>query len=521
MKAAIYSRKSVFTGKGESIENQIEMCKNYYLKLHSNEVEFLIYEDEGFSGGNINRPEFKRMLNDIKDNKFNVLICYRLDRISRNVSDFSNILELLQNHNIDFISITEQFDTSTPMGRAMVYISSVFAQLERETIAERIRDNMLELSKQGRWLGGQMPLGFTSEKVIYIDEELKERSLYKLSPIEEELTLVKFIFSKYLNSFSISMVLNELLSTNAKGKNGAYFSSVSINDILRNPVYVMSDENVKQHLIKKGINFCGKPNGNGILVYNKRSSKYKNRQMSEWIAAPSNHKGIIDATKWLKVQHSLDNNSKKSRLGTSKKALLSGILKCAKCGSPMRVSYGRIRKDGTRMHYYICTNKAHSLGVNCNNSNANGPLLEKAIFEKIFIYNPDILKEKLILSLSKEENTPLKPSINELNKEINNLLEQLSKTSNKNVQELILKKVESLSKKISKVHNNLSSLTSINEEYINLFLDNYDNFDKIYSFIKSCDNYDIQLSFKKLLNRIIKKITFDGVSNEVFITYLI
>ncbi|HAK41524.1 MAG TPA: recombinase family protein, partial [Clostridium sp.] len=85
--------------------------------------------------------------------------------------------------NIDFVSIKEQFDTSTPMGRAMVYISSVFAQLERETIAERIKDNMYQLAKTGRWLGGQTPLGFNSERVKYYDEEMNEKSMSKLIPV--------------------------------------------------------------------------------------------------------------------------------------------------------------------------------------------------------------------------------------------------------------------------------------------------------------------------------------------------
>ncbi|WP_373845456.1 recombinase family protein, partial [Clostridium sp.] len=143
MKAAIYSRKSKFTSKGESIGNQIEMCKEYCTKNFDGKIEFIIYEDEGFSGGNIDRPQFQKMILDAKGGKFDSLVCYRLDRISRNVADFSATLELLEQHNISFVSIKEQFDTSTPMGKAMVYIASVFAQLERETIAERVRDNML------------------------------------------------------------------------------------------------------------------------------------------------------------------------------------------------------------------------------------------------------------------------------------------------------------------------------------------------------------------------------------------
>jgi Site-specific recombinases, DNA invertase Pin homologs len=181
MKAAIYSRKSKFTGKGDCIENQVQLCKEYGGRL--NIAEFLIYEDEGFSGGNLDRPEFQRLLKDAQDKRFDVLICYRLDRISRNIGDFSNLINELENLKINFISIREQFDTSTPLGRAMMYIASVFAQLERETIAERIRDNMLELAKTGRWLGGQTPLGFESEEVKYMDSEFKERVMHKLSPI--------------------------------------------------------------------------------------------------------------------------------------------------------------------------------------------------------------------------------------------------------------------------------------------------------------------------------------------------
>ena len=121
LKIAIYSRKSVFSEKGDSIENQIEFCKNYCKNhLDIKNSEFYIYEDEGFSGKNLNRPQFKKLINDIKNNKIDILICYRLDRISRNVADFSSTLDLLQEYNVNFIELKEQFDTSSPMGRAMV-----------------------------------------------------------------------------------------------------------------------------------------------------------------------------------------------------------------------------------------------------------------------------------------------------------------------------------------------------------------------------------------------------------------
>lgn len=155
IRIALYSRKSKYTDKGDSVGNQIELIKEYIKKNYPKdeyETEIVIYEDEGFSGGNIDRPQFQKFLAEEEKEPYDILICYRLDRISRNIANFSNLMEELTKKNTSFISIKEQFDTSTPMGRAMMFIASVFAQLEREVIAERIRDNMIELAKTGRWL---------------------------------------------------------------------------------------------------------------------------------------------------------------------------------------------------------------------------------------------------------------------------------------------------------------------------------------------------------------------------------
>ncbi len=124
---AIYSRKSRYTGKGESIGNQIDLCREY-IRTHYGDAaaeHAVVFEDEGFSGGNLNRPDFKKMMTAAKDRKFKAIVVYRLDRISRNISDFSSLIEELGRLGIDFVSIRESFDTSSPMGRAMMYIASV------------------------------------------------------------------------------------------------------------------------------------------------------------------------------------------------------------------------------------------------------------------------------------------------------------------------------------------------------------------------------------------------------------
>ena len=141
MRAAIYSRKSVKSETGDSIENQAALCRQY-IEQHWPQAEIEVYEDEGFSGATLHRPQFAALMEAVQAGRVDMLVCYRLDRVSRSVTDFAALIETLNRRQVSFVCIREQFDTATPMGKAMLYIASVFAQLERETIAERVSDNM-------------------------------------------------------------------------------------------------------------------------------------------------------------------------------------------------------------------------------------------------------------------------------------------------------------------------------------------------------------------------------------------
>lgn len=279
--------------------------------------DFIIYEDEGFSGGNTNRPQFQKLIKDAKMKKFDILICYRLDHISRNVSDFSQLIKDYNKYNVNFISIREQFDTTTPMGRAMMYIASVFSQLERETIAERIKDNMMQLAKTGRWLGGITPTGYKSEAVTSIDANGKERKMFKLTPITEEINLVKLIYDKYVNLKSITKVEKYLIENNIGTKNGLDFHRYSIRFILANPVYAIADSVVYNYFIEKNYDVCSDAeefNGiYGLAGYNKTKQDKENysdryRDSSEWIVAAGMHSGIIASEDRIKAQELLIQN---------------------------------------------------------------------------------------------------------------------------------------------------------------------------------------------------------------------
>ncbi len=486
MRAAIYSRKSRFTGRGESIENQIQMCKEYAINnIGLTENNFVIFEDEGFSGGNTNRPEFRQMMREARSKKIDIVICYRLDRISRNVSDFSQLINELEKYKVSFISVKEQFDTTKPMGRAMMYIASVFSQLERETIAERIRDNMLQLAKTGRWLGGVTPTGYKSEMLNKKDSSLKQTRIFRLKVIPEEAELVKEIYDKFIIFKSITKVEKNLLENRLTTKNGVDFSRFSLRFLLTNPVYAIADGALYRYLSEQGYEIYSdikEFNGvNGLMAYNKtrqgkNTSGDKYREPKEWIIAVGMHPGIIPSGKWIEAQEVLQRNKTKAyRNVKSTNALLSGILKCENCGSFMRPKMmTRLDSEGEKVYYYICELKEKSNKTRCDTPNINGNILDSLILERLIsIINdyPPAVNPGLLLTLNYNTQAAKNPEIKLIRgklasteTEMKNLIKLAAKQADEKVQSLILKRMENISKDINTYTNKIKQLDGVQEQ---------------------------------------------------------
>ena len=394
MKFFIYSRKSIYTGKGESIENQIEMCRSYISAKFPSECPHAIsiYEDEGFSAKNTQRPQFQKLLRDLSTNTPDFIVCYRLDRISRSVSDFSTLIEELNVRSISFVCIKEEFDTSKPMGKAMMYIASVFAQLERETIAERVRDNMLLLARSGRWLGGTTPTGYTSEKrqEIVLDGRVKTTCQLRDNP--HELYLVDAIFREFLSLRSLSSVARNLTLHSLHPRGGGNFSLLGIRNILQNPVYCIADENAWDYFTHRQSDVCFPRSGgsrhHGLLSYNKRdySKKGAPRQpMEKWIIAVGCHDGRISGRDWVLVQSILADNAPLSPQPTQAHndyALLSGLLRCAQCGSPM---FAKTRSHQSAFDY-LCQRKLLGGSVRCPCQNLGGKQTDALVWNALMAH---------------------------------------------------------------------------------------------------------------------------------------
>ena len=454
MIAAIYSRKSKFSEKGESVENQVKMCEEYGKTIGIE--KFIVYEDEGFSGGNIERPQFQKMMKDAKNKKFDYMICYRLDRVSRNVSDFTQTIEELKKYNVEFISIREQFDTSSPMGRAMMNVSAVFAQLERETIAERIKDNMMELSKTGRWLGGTPPLGFKSESVKYNDSNGKDKKMYKLIEVPEEMETIKLIYNLYLEKKGFSAVANYLCKNYYKGKNGGEFSRQTVQQIVTNPVYCVADDLAFKYFKKLDATIYGEPSINGFMVYNKREGGKKDKPIDKWIFSVGEHLGIINSCDWIECQKINEHNNSKAspRIGTGNKFLLASMITCGCCGSGMASWSHNNKKSGKMEKYYRC-NLKNRASNRCENKMLNAYKAEDLIIETI--KNTDI--ELLINNIKQHKKHIL--AADSAVKEVENIKEELE--HNKKIMQGLIRKsafmdddhetIEMFKQEISKMKN--------------------------------------------------------------------
>ncbi|MCL2168767.1 MAG: recombinase family protein [Defluviitaleaceae bacterium] len=468
MRIAIYSRKSKQTEQGDSIASQISMCKDYAV-THFGDCTFFIYEDEGFSGGNTDRPMFKRLIKDIGKKNFDVLICYRLDRISRNVANFAETLEILDRHNVGFVSIKEQFNTTTPMGKAMMYISSVFAQLERDTIAERITDNMSSLVKAGHFVSGKTPPGYKMVKRAKPDG----KKYNVLAQDENEIGKIKMFFEKYLEWQSINKLETYCLNNGLKTRQGYNYKCVSIRRILVNPAYAAADKNTYEHFKNLGAEVYDPPEKwdgtKGIATY-----RLTNKPASQWLIGVGEHEPIISGANWIRVQSIVEERRKHTRRRPiGKWGILSGVLRCKKCGDYMRPFS---RSKHTEHFYYVCSTKETSRKFLCDIKNIRGDILDKDIVVKIrdLLRNDSEtlkhLEDKKEQSSNKAKQSKIemakhKTEVTKNESSIKSLVMRLTETDNSAVNKHISSQIEELDKRNTFLRQELAHLENQCEDF--------------------------------------------------------
>ena len=291
---AIYARQSVDRADSISIESQIEFCR-YELKGEP----YKVYADRGYSGKNTDRPAFGEMMRDMENGTIRRVVVYKLDRISRSILDFSRMMERFEANRVEFVSTTEKFDTSSPMGRAMLNICIVFAQLERETIQKRVADAYYSRSQKSLYMGGRVPYGFRLSPTTV---DGVRTSMYAVN--EEEAKQVRLIYELYAKPECSCGDIARCLQANGMLKNGKPWVRTRLAEILRNPVYVRADLAVYRFYRDRGTVIVNDPGDfigtNGCYHYKGRKFAHAPPEGDYLVLAP--HEGIIPADLWLKCR---------------------------------------------------------------------------------------------------------------------------------------------------------------------------------------------------------------------------
>lgn len=348
---AIYARQSIDKADSISIESQIEFCR-----YETRGAPCQVFADRGYSGKNTDRPEFQKMLALIRAGRIRRVICYKLDRCSRSILDFTTLMAEFQQYGVEFVSCTEKFDTSTPMGRAMLNICIVFAQLERETIQQRVSDAYHSRSAKGFYMGGKVPFGFCRESCTL---EGKRTSRFREEPKEAQ--ILRLLYETYART-SVSLgdlveLLKEKGIANPRRSDGRWVRS-HIGRMLANPVYVRADMALYQYYKEKGVAICSDPADftgiNGCYLY---SGKESGQCL---VIAP--HTGLISSQLWLKCRQKHTKHPRKENTDTT--SWLTGRLLCEKCGH--RLAFSSSGGKNSKHYCYLVCPHAHGANRICD-----------------------------------------------------------------------------------------------------------------------------------------------------------
>jgi site-specific DNA recombinase len=317
VRCAIYTRKSSEEGLEQefnSLQAQREACEAFITsQRHEGWVCLRAgYDDGGFSGATVGRPALQRLLADITAGRVDIVVVYKIDRLTRSLADFAKIVEILDARGASFVSVTQQFNTTTSMGRLTLNVLLSFAQFEREVIGERIRDKIAASKKKGMWMGGVPPLGY----------RVQDR---KLVIVDSEAEIVRAIFRRYAELGSVRLLKAEL---EAQGRKSKSWTSAA------------------------GRVIGGKPFSRGALYLMLRNRTYRGEIVHKGQSHPGEHPPIIDQPLWDAVQRRLTGNIAERNPGarTHRPSLLTGML-FDREGNRMTPSYAV--KNGTRYRYYV------------------------------------------------------------------------------------------------------------------------------------------------------------------------
>ena len=486
IKVAIYTRQSLADDKEfDSLEAQREAIETYIKSQPNWSALPDHYDDSGFSGGNTDRPAFQRLLTDIKSGKIEIVAIYKLDRLSRSITDFVLLSNFFEEHNVRLVSITQAFDTSNSLGRMTVHLLATFSTYEREMISERTKDKMVAARRRGLWTGGPPPLGY----------DIKDG---KLVINKKEAEQIREIFNLYLSLNSFTPILEEVRRLGYKTKSwvlkngnrrpGKDFNKQSLSNLLKNPVYI-GKLRVRDGLV------------NGV------------------------HEAIMDEQIWNTVQNLLASRKpgRQKRLKTS--AVLQGLIRCAYCGELYVPHYAR--RGNKKYSAYVCSTYQKQGAKACPKSRIPMAELDRYVLSQIEFLglNPDMIcetaksaKEKLKVRQPEIEIEigELEKQITDLSSEKTNIIKAIGKSEA--CDDSLLKRLGEIDLELSKLDEKQSLLEAELHSLDTQVIDKDELKQVLNEFTPLWDQLTLS-ERQEIVRLLIKEIRYKGSEGEIEIDF--
>lgn len=460
---AIYTRQSVEKDNSISIETQIDWCKSK-ITPDERDLPIRIYKDEGKSGGNTDRGEFQKMMRAIRKGKISKVIVYKIDRISRSMSDFVDIWQEFNDYNVKFISAQEAFDTECAYGEMLLKMMILFAELERKTTMKRVKDAYDSRSDKGLYMGGRLPYGF---KLIETNVAGLKTKMYEENP--EESMHIKYIYDVYSSDcVTLGRVLKALIGEGMETIRGSSWTTNKIGTALRNPIYVKADVSIYDFFASRGakiINDVSEFDGtHSIYLHGKGKHTGGVDDLSDMKVVIAPHQGFIESSTWLRCQEILRRNKQIPRSVTGQRSWLSGLMVCEQCGCGMTVT----QYQDTR--YFNCNTKRTKYKCKGPKTVIYADAVENLVFSAITEKILSFKKRKGVISA--EENAEVKA----LHAQIRKIEAEEEKAVNAMLEDSLTdkviaalnKKVDKLTKEKTQLYNRLESLKTSGVAYEDL-----------------------------------------------------
>lgn len=521
----IYARKSLHSDQSDSVENQVLLAEEYIEKHYpAIEKQVIYYIDEDRSGGDMFRPDWERLISDMRNHVLDIIVCYKLDRVGRDVADLALFYREIVQYDLVVIPVRDNLEIKedmTPVEKGMMYMNAVFSQIERENTIVRVSDNMIKLAEKGYWCGGRPPIGFQLQRVM--SDNMRMHTILVENP-----STVPFLHKLVHDFLNEGLSLGGMETKYRKEKFvtplGATLTGSQIWVLLTNPNYVAADGIMYDYYASMGCKMA-KPRESfdgqhGIIAYCRGrgagKGMHKRKRIlnppEKWIISVGHHKPILDSQTFLSIQERFGQNiidkTRKHKIG-----ILKGVLRCS-CGRLMRTKYKYDKKYNIEYQHYYCPGKDRLGPEYCSTKMIRLDDIDAEVIQQLTDISLDYtLIDQYISPVipipSLRSRSVVEKELRSVQNKISNLTQALANTDESPAAKYIISSIETLDAQITKLKKELYDISLAENKARKREVDKMERYQMVCHIIERLDVADYD-EINGLIRELFAECVWDG-----------